>query len=152
MDALELLDELETVIDKGVAVPFTGRCLLDKEDLLQLLQEVKLKLPKDLEEARWIKEERQRILKEAETEAEGMIKSAEDRMISMVDENEITRKARQQSDEIMEKAQLGAKEIYASSRQYADDLLASVEKVVGNTIRSLEQCVNLVQDNRKELH
>lgn len=151
MDALELLEELETIIDKGVGVPFMGRCLLDKEDLLDLLQEIKLKLPKDLEEARWIKEERQRILKEAETEAENMIKNAEDQIISMINENEITKKAIQQSNEIMEKAQKGAKAMQASSYQYADNLLENVEKVVTGAMRDLEQCIGLIQDNRKEL-
>ena len=36
MDALELINELEDIIDKGVAVPFTGRCMLDKEELLEI--------------------------------------------------------------------------------------------------------------------
>ena len=55
MDALELIDELEDLIDKGVSVPFTGHCLLDKEDLMDLIQEIKLKLPDDLNQAKWIK-------------------------------------------------------------------------------------------------
>ena len=58
MDALELIDELEDIIDKGVSVPFTGRCLLDKEELMDLIQEIKLKLPDDLNQAKWIKNER----------------------------------------------------------------------------------------------
>ena len=65
MDALELLDELEDIIDKGASVPFSGRCILDKDELLDVLQEIKLKLPDDLKQAKWIKEERQRILQEA---------------------------------------------------------------------------------------
>ena len=57
MDALELLDELEDIIDKGASVPFSGRCILDKDELLDVLQEIKLKLPDDLKQAKWIKEE-----------------------------------------------------------------------------------------------
>ena len=92
MDALELLDELEDIIDKGASVPFSGRCILDKDELLDVLQEIKLKLPDDLKQAKWIKEERQRILQEAQTEADNLIKSAEDKIIAMVNENEITKK------------------------------------------------------------
>ena len=83
MDALELLDELEDIIDKGASVPFSGRCILDKDELLDVLQEIKLKLPDDLKQAKWIKEERQRILQEAQTEADNLIKSAEDKIIAM---------------------------------------------------------------------
>ena len=92
MDALELLEELEDIVDKGVAVPFSGRCLLDKDELLEVLAEIKLKLPEDLKQAKWIKEERERIIADAKTEANNLIKTANDQIIAMVDENEITKK------------------------------------------------------------
>lgn len=151
MDALELINELEDIIDKGVPVPFTGRCLIDKEELLDLIQEIKLKLPTDLEQAKWIKSERQNIINDANKEAEDIIKSANDKLIAMVDENEITKKAAQQASEIMEKAAADAKTTKAASYQYADYLLENVEDVVQKTIRDLEQCINIVQDNRKQL-
>jgi len=74
-DALELISELEDLIDKGVSVPFTGRCLLDKEELLELIQEIKFNLPTDLEQAKWIKSERQNIINDATKEAEDIIKT-----------------------------------------------------------------------------
>lgn len=151
MDALELINELEDIIDKGVAVPFTGRCLLDKEELLELIQEIKLKLPTDLEQAKWIKNERQNIIDDANKEAEEIIKSANDKLIAMVDENEITKKATQQAAEIMERANSDARTTKESSYQYADFLLENVETVVTKTIQDLEQCINIVHDNRKEL-
>ena len=95
MDALELLDELEDIIDKGASVPFSGRCILDKDELLDVLQEIKLKLPDDLKQAKWIKEERQRILQEAQTEADNLIKSAEDKIIAMVNDYKKSYRSRQ---------------------------------------------------------
>ena len=133
MDALELLDELEDIIDKGAAVPFSGRCLLEKDELLDVLQEIKLKLPDDLKQAKWIKEERQRILQEAQSEADGIIKTAEEKIISMVNENEI------------------AKAVEDSAYAYADNLLETVEKVVVSSMKDMEQCVAIVRNNRSEL-
>ena len=92
-DALELINELEDLIDKGVPVPFTGRCLLDKDELLELIQEIKLKLPTDLEQAKWIKAERENIINDAKKEAEEIIKTANDKLIALIDENEITKQA-----------------------------------------------------------
>ena len=80
MDALELLDELEDIIEKGASVPFSGRCILERDELLDALQELKLKLPEDLKQAKWIKEERQRILQEAQAEADEIIKTVEKRL------------------------------------------------------------------------
>lgn len=151
MDALELLDELEDIIDKGAAVPFSGRCLLEKDELLDVLQEIKLKLPDDLKQAKWIKEERQRILQEAQSEADGIIKTAEEKIISMVNENEITKKAIVQGNQIIEKARENAKAVEDSAYAYADNLLETVEKVVVSSMKDMEQCVAIVRNNRSEL-
>ena len=151
MDALELLDELEDIIDKGASVPFSGRCILDKEELLDVLQEIKLKLPDDLKQTKWIKEERQRILQEAQTESDNLIKSAEDKIIAMVNENEITKKAIVQGNQIIENARQNAQQISDSSYNYADNLLETVEKVVMSSMKDLEQCINIVRTNRSDM-
>ncbi len=151
MDALELLDELEDIIDKGAAVPFTGRCMLEKDELLDVLQEIRLKLPDDLKQAKWIKEERQRILQEAQNEADGIIKTAEEKIISMVNETEITKKAIVQGNQIIEKARENAKAVEDSAYTYADNLLETVEKVVVSSMKDMEQCVAIVRNNRTEM-
>lgn len=151
MDALELIDELEDIIDKGVSVPFTGRCLLDKEELMDLIQEIKLKLPDDLNQAKWIKNERQNIIDDAKAESDKIIKEANDKLISMIDENEITKSAKEQASLIMEKVQNDAKAMKVESYKYTDNLLESVEKVVNDAIHELEQCINVVRSNRNEL-
>ena len=151
MDALELLDELEDIIDKGASVPFSGRCILDKDELLDVLQEIKLKLPDDLKQAKWIKEERQRILQEAQTEADNLIKSAEDKIIAMVNENEITKKAIVQGNQIIENARSNAQQVTDSSFNYADNLLETQmeaaecrDAVVQSLLRLLKKKLVLV--------
>ena len=151
MDALELLDELEDIIDKGVTVPFTGRCLLDKDELMELIQEIKLKLPDDLNQAKWLKNERQNILNDAKNESDKIIKEANDRLISMIDENEITKGAKEQAKAIMDKAMSDAKATKDASFQYTDTLLENVENVVTGAIQELEQCIAIVKNNRNDL-
>ena len=150
-DALELINELEDLIDKGVPVPFTGRCLLDKDELLELIQEIKLKLPTDLEQAKWIKAERENIINDAKKEAEEIIKTANDKLITLIDENEITKQAAEKANSIVERANADAKTTKNESYQYADRLLENVETVAHRAIYELEQCVKLVQENRDQL-
>ena len=151
MDAMELLDELEDIIDKSAAIPFSGRCIMERDELMDIVQEIKLKLPEDIKQAKWIKEERQRILQEAKTESEQMIKNAEDKIISMVNENEITKKAIIQGNQIIENARVSAQSVQDSSYTYADNLLETVEKVVLNSMKDMEQCITIVRNNRAEL-
>ncbi len=150
-DTLELISELEDIIDKGVAVPFSGRCLLDKDELLEIIQEIRLKMPTDLEQAKWIKAERQNIINDAHNEAADIIKAANDQLVAMVDENEITKKATKAAAEIMESANAEATAAKESTYNYADYLLENVEAVVVKTIQDLEQCITIVKDNRKNL-
>ena len=144
MEIFELLEFLEDIIEKGKNVPFTNKGVIDKDDILDLIKEIRLKLPDELKQAKWVKEERQRILVEAQKEADGIVKEAENRIISMIDEHEITRKAYEQKKEIIETANEMSREISKGTKEYADNMLQNIET-------SLIQALETIQNNRREL-
>ena len=74
MEIFTLLETLEDMLEKSRAVPFSSKCIVDKEEILDIIKEVRLKLPEELKQAKWVKEERQRILVEAQNEADEIIK------------------------------------------------------------------------------
>ena len=92
MEIFTLLEALEDIIERSKSIPFSAKCIIEKEELLEIIKEVRLKLPDELKQAKWVKEERQRILQEAQKEADGVVKEAENRIIAMIEEHEITRK------------------------------------------------------------
>ena len=151
MEALEILDVLEDAVSRGVSVPFSGRCMLDKEELLDLIQEVRLNLPNDLKQAKWVKEERQRILDEAKQEAEDIVKDAKEKIISLIDENEITKQATEQAKKIIEDAKQKQAEVKQSSFIYTDGLLEYVENSIAKAMSDIEKCAIEVERNRKQL-
>ncbi len=144
LDVLEIIEMMEDVIEKAVTLPFSGRALIDKDELVDLMQEIRLHLPEDFKQAKWIKEDRQRILDEANKEAASIIKNAEEKMAAMIDDHEITQKAYAQANEIMAAAQNNAVELRNGTRQYADEVMASLEA-------RIEKLLNVVHENRKEL-
>ena len=144
MEIFTLLDELEEYLEGAKTVPFTSKCIADKEEILDIIKEIRLKLPDELKQAKWIKEERNRILVEAQKEAEGIVKEAENRIISMIDEHEITRKAYEQKAQIIETANEMSREISKGTKDYADNILEKVEGVLQDALRTIE-------NNRKEL-
>ena len=85
--------------------------IVEKDEVLEIIKEIRLKLPDELKQAKWVKEERNRILEEAKKEADGIVKEAENRIIAMIDEHEITRKAYDQKAEIIETANEMSREI-----------------------------------------
>lgn len=144
MEIFTLLENLSELLESGTKVPFSSKVMVDIEELREILEDIRLKLPDEIKQARWVKEERQRIMSDAEQEAENLIKEAEQKIIAMVDEHVITKQALAQKEEIIESANKVSKEISIGTRDYADAILEKVEDV-------LRETMTVVHNNRKEL-
>ena len=145
MDIMEIIEFMEETIDKAPTVPLSGKILLDKEEILDYIQEMRLSYPDEVKEAKWVKEERERIISEAEARADSMIKTAETKMLQMVDENEITKQAQEYANSLVEEAKAQSTKLITDSDQYADDILGDIE-------RRLEMLLKKVSDDRNYFH
>ena len=144
MEIFTLLERLEEILEAGTKVPFSSKVMVDVEELREVLEDIRLKLPDELKQAKWVKEERQRIMSDAESQAENLMKEAENKIISMVDEHVITKQALDQKEEILESAKKLSQEIRNGTKEYADSVLGKVEEVLRETMQ-------IVHENRKEL-
>ena len=144
MEIFTLLETLEDILERSKTLPFTEKALIDKEEFFEIIKEIRLKLPEELKQAKWVKEERERILEQANKEANDVVKEAENRIISMIDEHEITKKAYEQKAEIIEAANEMSREISNGTKEYADNVLQGIEV-------ALEDALKIIQNNRKEL-
>ena len=138
MEIFTLLETLEECLERAKNIPFTQKGIVDKEEILDIIKEIRLKLPDELKQAKWVKEERGRILVEAQKEADGIVKEAENRIISMIDEHEITRKAYEQKAQIIETANEMSREISKGTKEYADNILEKVEGVLQEALKTVE--------------
>ena len=144
MQIMYLLEQLEDAIESATAMPFSSRVLVDGEELLSLIQDIRVNLPDEIKQAQWVKEERNKILIEAQKEAETITQEAENYIRQMVDENEITKSAHQQAESIIQKSQENAKEIRLGTNEYADSILLKLQN-------QLEELHKTIDENRKEL-
>jgi vacuolar-type H+-ATPase subunit H len=144
MEIFTLLETLEDILERSKGVPFSGKAIVDKEELLEIIKEIRLKLPDELKQAKWVKEERQKILVDAQKEANQLIKEAENRIIGMIDEHEITKKAYEQKAEIIDSANAFSKDLINGTKKYADEILAELEA-------NLQQKLEVIKENRSEL-
>lgn len=144
MEIFTLLEAIEDILENGKKIPFTHKAILDKETLLDIIKEIRLKLPEELKQAKVIKEEHDRIISKANEEASEIVKEAENRIIAMIDEHEITKKAYEQKNKIIENANDMAREISNGTKAYADNILESVQL-------TLEEALKVIGNNRKEV-
>ena len=134
---IDLLNELEEVLDNSRAVPFSNRVSVDKEELYEIITEIRMKLPNELKQSKWVIEERNKILIDAQKEADEIVKNAEDRMVRMIDDNEVTKKAYDQAAAIIESAKKTAKEMRLGAMEYSEGVLADAE----NKLKELKAVV-----------
>ena len=127
MEILKMIDLLEDKVEQSKTIPLLNRALIDREELLAAIEEIRLNIPEDMKQARLIKEERKRIIAEAQTEADEIIKNAKVKTEKMVDEHEITKKAYEQANQIVAAAQKNSRELRMGARQYVDSLFADTD-------------------------
>ena len=144
MEIFTFLEDMEDIIENSKEIPLMHKVVLDKNQLLDIIKDIRLKLPEELKTAKAIKEEHDKIIAKAQEEADEIVKEAENRIISMIDEHEITKKAYEQKDKIIENANDMAREISNGTKAYADSVLEGIQV-------ALEDALKVIENNRKEI-
>jgi len=139
MNALEIIDRIEKLIEKSKRVPFTSNVMINENELYEMLDELRSMLPDEFKQARWIVKEREGMIEEAKRQSESIIKEAEEKAEVLVNETEILKEAGKKSEEIMSMAEAKARTMRLESEDYADEKLASLEAVLHRLVSAVEK-------------
>ena len=163
MKVLELLDEIVEIVDTSSGVPLTGKILVDAEEILEIVKEIRVELPDEIQQAQWIKEERQKILEEARKEYEKIVADAKDQAAAMIDTNEITVQSKVRADEITRIAEANVKGLKMSTYDYIDNILFGFQEKMSelnsvylnqmftNIQKTFEDINMTIDENRSEI-
>jgi vacuolar-type H+-ATPase subunit H len=140
MNIEDILSMMDDVLDKSVAVPFSrGKSFIDVDKMNNLIHEIRMNLPKEVEQARGVVSERKTLISEANREADEIIKRAEARAKQLVSSQEITRMAQARAQEIMETAQQKSKNMLHTSNDYVDNMLSRAEELFGRNLAEVKK-------------
>ncbi len=123
MKVLDLLGEIEEIVDTSSGVPLTGKIMVDSNEILQLVNEIKDALPDEIQQAQWIKNERDRILGEAKTEYETIINNAQQQAEEMIETSDILTKARDRAEETRRTTEDSVRQLKLFTYDYVDRIL-----------------------------
>ncbi len=163
MKVFELLDEIEEIIETGTSFPLTGKIIVDGIEVLEIIKEIRMELPDEIQQAQWIKGERQRILDEAKEEYENVLKEARKQAESLIEDDDITVKAKKRADEIMRTAENNVKNLKLSVFEYVDSILYEFQNKVdslnemffndmyGDLQSHFDKVNQVLSDNRSEI-
>src|SRR5665647_642908 len=104
MDVLVLIDKLDDIIHNARSVPLTDSVMIDREEIYDILDQMRSTIPEEIKQARWIVKERQEMLAEAKQEAERVLTEAQERADRLASETEVVRLAERNAQQVMEDA------------------------------------------------
>ena len=134
----ELLDRIDEMVDKSWGFP-GGRCLLDTEKTREIIDDIRLNLPKEIRQAKAIVADRTEILKSAKAEAAGIVKAAEEKAKLLVMQDEIVKQAQERGNEILAEASQKSKDMKIAATDFADNLLKTSEESLGVALGEIRQ-------------
>jgi cell division septum initiation protein DivIVA len=144
MDVLVLIEKLDDVIHDARGMPLSGDVRVNKEEMYDLLDQMRATIPEEIKQARWIVKERQEMLAEAKREAERIVKEAKDQQAQLVSAEEVVKQAERLAEDIVEEARAREREIRLGAEDYADEILSTLEV-------NLQKFIGAVQRGRDKL-
>jgi len=144
VDFMYLLDRLEEALVTGSRVPLMARTLVDEQECLDILDQMRVAMPTEIKEARRVIAEREHVLAEAREEADRIIAGAKKHAHRLVEEHAVVRSAQLRATEIEEQAERDALTTREEADRYAGTLLTRVQE-------RLEQALSHVRSGLREL-
>ena len=137
MDVQKKLDEIVEAIGSARSMPMSASCVVNRADLLDMLEEVRQALPGSLAQAQELIGGREQMVEQARQEADRIIESAHSQRGDLISDTEVARRSQAEADRILAEARGEAEEIRAEADEYVDSKLANFEVVLTKTIGSV---------------
>ncbi|WP_328536457.1 cell division initiation protein [Streptomyces sp. NBC_00344] len=139
MDVQKKLDEIVDTVGNARSMPMSASCVVNRAELLSMLEEVRHALPGSLAQAEELIGGREQLVEEARSEAERIIEAAHLQRGSLVSDTEVARQSQGEADRVLAEAHREADEIRAEADDYVDSKLANFEVVLTKTIGSVDR-------------
>lgn len=151
MEIMVLLDRLEELIAQATKVPLTGKILLDPDEVLALVDEMREMLPQEIRDANRVARDRETIMHEAREQAEATVREAQAVAARMTAESAVAKEAQAQADELIDQAKRVAREIRQNALEWADELFGRVQPDLERVAADTQKAVMAVRKAREEL-
>ncbi|MCI3224379.1 cell division initiation protein [Streptomyces sp. NP-1717] len=139
MDVQKKLDEIVDAVGNARSMPMSASCVVNRGELLSLLEEVREALPGSLAQAQELLGGHEQLSEQARQEAERIVAAAHTERSTLISDTAIARTAQEEADRILAEARRDAEEIRAEADDYVDSKLANFEVVLNKTIGSVDR-------------
>ncbi len=141
----DYIEMLEEIIRNATRIPFKKKSMVDVDELDNIVTDMRMVLPMEIQQAKKVVADKNKIISDAKKEAEDIIRKAEQRRAELIEESDVMKEARRRATEAISVAQNRAKDIHTSTNAFADNMLARVEELMArdlNDLRLLRKNIN----------
>lgn len=153
MDIASRIHQIEEVVREAKGMPLSASVLVNREEMLQLLSDLREAVPEEIKQARWVVRDREELLAKARRDAEALVEKARAEQVRMARREEIALKAEEEAERILAEAREEARRMRLEAEDYVDarlaqfeaalhkahELLAQAEAAVARTMEQVER-------------
>jgi vacuolar-type H+-ATPase subunit H len=149
MDIQHLVDRLEELIDEGRHVWLTKMTMIDEERALEIIDQMRISIPEEIEKANRVLNQRDRILAQANEEAARIIDLAREKAETLIQRDAITQAAQNRAANIIEQARQEAEQMRADADNYVLEVLREFETHLVKTLSIVRNGINKIVQDRE---
>ena len=137
MNSIEKLETAITLLNEARGVPLSASCVVHRGEMLDILEEARDHLPRDLDEAQYILATKDSLVEDGRLSAETMIASAREEVARMIEQTAIVQAARLEAQKILDEARDVAAQEREEVEDYIDGRLATLEVILNKTMEAV---------------
>ena len=154
----DIIGSLYDMVQDARAMPLAAdKCILERDRVLDMLDEIIAQMPGELKQARTIVESRNELINQARREAEGIIRQAQEQSKQLVTKEAIYEEARKRSEEMVAQTQNKINKLRKAGNDYMDDALRQTEETISKALSDVRETrmkfrtVTEAQEQRKAM-
>jgi hypothetical protein len=156
MDILYLVDRLEELINDGWHIPFTTNVVMDEDEFLDIIDQMRVSIPEEVNQAKRIQQEKERLLSQAKEESDRLISLSRDEHQALISDHEILKAAEAQRQAILEEGRLEVRDMRKGADAYVIDVLSQLEDQLSGQLTTVHNGVTALrqqatQETNREL-
>jgi len=127
VDLAARLQQIEDMIKEAKSMPLSSSALLNREEILELVAQMREDLPEEIKQARWVVKDREELLTKARRDSQRIVEEAEQEQLRMASREEVVKRAEAEADRILAEAREAARRMRLEAEDYVDAKLAQFE-------------------------
>ena len=150
MDILQLIDRLEELFNESKSIPLTRNVMVDEDRMLDIIDQMRIAIPEEVKKAQQLLGQRDRVLAQAQEEANRTLELARQKADQLVTKDMVTQEAARRAEQILAQARTEAEGIRADADDYVLDSLTQLQAELERITNQVNNGIRTVRDEQSK--